>query len=142
MSEIDQQSYFGLEQLSAEEISTLAEFVTAQAGTDATAQFNAELTAFAGRADQAARDTIKELGSPERNEHERALVASVIPHFAATHPNEGFPLWRQLLHDTSREVYESASSALTSSLGRVALDPHGLVDVIRTYFETEQNERR
>jgi hypothetical protein len=68
------------------------------------------------------------------DEEERDIAAGVIAEYAAQHPQTGFAIWVGLMKDASGTVFGSAERSLLYALGRMDLDPRGVLGVIAAYY--------
>jgi hypothetical protein len=127
----------GLDRLSPTAISLLREFVDFNATADLREGFSEELHLLADHDLEGARITFEALARSE-NLDDRIALCYDIPYVAERHPDLGFPLWCQLMGDSSVEVWDAASEALADNLGELDLDPEGVVEVVDAHFQAQR----
>lgn len=123
---------FGLDRLSPEAVLTLFEFI-GQETPHLDGQFRRELYEVAGSNPAQAHVALEALKRSERVQN-RWLACAAVPYLASEDPDKGFPLWLELMNDPDGSVWEAATDALSSTLGVLALQPEGVIQVIKAYF--------
>jgi hypothetical protein len=123
----------GLDRLSPHAAQTLFEFVRFNGSDWLQSAFNGELKEIARtRAEHVAALAVSEAVE------DRWLACSAVPYLAETSPDEGFPIWRNLMSDPEFSVWELATEALANSLGVLDLQPEGVMNVVEAHFKSQR----
>ena len=137
----------GLEQLSAEEIATLGNFVLQSASEDTQQRYRTELEALLNSPEGREPDEMAQLletlsGDPRNSRTILQLACQAVAGLAEREPAVGFTLWRKLAGNQHPEIRDGARDSLVASLGVRELDPKGVVGVIKAYSEVRSPKRR
>jgi hypothetical protein len=143
MSEVQPQLHglMGLERLSTDDIQFFDTFVDENDDAPGVAHLREryldELATMALRDLEGTRAKVSAWMAEDGGVYGRIFAAHVTPGLAAQDPDVGFSLWRKLIRDESDRVSNAAFDALVRTVGRLALDPEQVAEMMYAHMLRE-----
>lgn len=127
----------GLHELTGEEIAAVVEFVDAYGHDEQRAMVQQEWQTLPWDHLDVTRAAVS--GLANGSAYLKEFACKMVPYLAEQDSDTGFVIWQTLAGDETGEVRRAASDALIEHLGRLSLNPKGIVGLVQKIFEVERH---